>query len=185
MAKACVLQSTLLPAYSPLHKLRNQNFTLSFPPLPVSRCRPGIHCSVSAGETTTRSVEEAPEISWGCEIDSLENATSLQNWLSDSGLPPQKMAIDRVDIGERGLVASQNLRKGEKLLFVPPSLVISADSVSSHSYFHWESKNIIFLFRENFDLTCKQSLTSCSDQCKVKVSAFHEFEYLITGDFVF
>lgn len=39
------------------------------------------------------------------------------------------MAIDKVDIGERGLVASQNLRKGEKLLFVPPSLVISADSV--------------------------------------------------------
>ncbi|CAH2054592.1 unnamed protein product [Thlaspi arvense] len=130
MAKASsVMQSTLLPAFSPLHRLRNQKFTLSFPPLPVSRCRPGIHCSVSAGETTRRSVEEVPDISWGCEIDSVENATSLQKWLSDSGLPPQKMAIDRVDIGERGLVASQNLRKGEKLLFVPPSLVISADSV--------------------------------------------------------
>ncbi|KAF8103708.1 hypothetical protein N665_0186s0076 [Sinapis alba] len=37
------------------------------------------------------------------------------------------MAIDRFDTGERGLVASQNLRKEEKLLFVPPSLVISAD----------------------------------------------------------
>lgn len=134
MAKASsVFQSTLLPSFSPLHQLRNQNFTLSFPPLPVSRCRPGIHCSVSAGETTRRSVEEVPDISWGCEIDSVENATSLQKWLSDSGLPPQKMSIDRVDIGERGLVASQNLRKGEKLLFVPPSLVISADSVSLHS----------------------------------------------------
>ncbi|VVA96844.1 unnamed protein product [Arabis nemorensis] len=129
MAKASsVLQSTLLPAFSPLHKLRFHNPTLSLPPSPVFRCRPGVHCSVSAGETTRRSVEEAPDISWGCEIDSLENATSLQNWLSDSGLPPQKMAIDKVDIGERGLVASQNLRKGEKLLFVPPSLVISADS---------------------------------------------------------
>ncbi|KAH0917258.1 hypothetical protein HID58_024918, partial [Brassica napus] len=42
-------------------------------------------------------------------------------------LPQQKRAIDRVDIGERGVVASQNLRKGEKLLFVPPSHVISAD----------------------------------------------------------
>ncbi|CAH8337106.1 unnamed protein product [Eruca vesicaria subsp. sativa] len=35
------------------------------------------------------------------------------------------MAIDR----ERGIVVSQNLRKGKKLLFVPLSLVISADSV--------------------------------------------------------
>ena len=41
------------------------------------------------------------------------------------------MAIDRVNIGERRLVASENLRKGEKLLFVPPYLGISADSVSS------------------------------------------------------
>lgn len=31
---------------------------------------------------------------------------------------------------ERGVFASQNLRKGEKLLFVPPYLVMSADSVS-------------------------------------------------------
>ncbi|KAH0944047.1 hypothetical protein HID58_003684, partial [Brassica napus] len=131
MAKASnFLQSTLLPSSSPLRNLRSQPQTLSFPPLPSSRHRPiTTHCSVSAGETTKRSLEEAPDISWGCEIDSVENATSLQRWLSDSGLPPQKMAIDKVDIGERGLVASQSLRKGEKLLFVPPSLVISADSV--------------------------------------------------------
>jgi hypothetical protein len=38
-----------------------------------------------------------------------------------------------VDIGERGLVALKNIRKGEKLLFVPPSLVITADSVISPS----------------------------------------------------
>ena len=43
------------------------------------------------------------------------------------------MAIQRVDIGERGLVALKNIRKGEKLLFVPPSLVITADSVISLS----------------------------------------------------
>lgn len=67
-------------------------------------------------------------IPWGCEIDSLENASTLQKWLSDSGLPPQKMAIQKVDVGERGLVALKNIRKGEKLLFVPPSLVITADS---------------------------------------------------------
>ncbi|CAN6870170.1 unnamed protein product, partial [Brassica oleracea] len=102
----------------PLHKLRTQPLTLSFPPLPASRYRPGIHCSVSAGETTKRSLENVPDIyHGGCEIDSVKNATSLKRWLSDSSLPPQKRAIDRVDIGERGVVASRNLRKGEKLLF--------------------------------------------------------------------
>lgn len=67
-------------------------------------------------------------IPWGCEVDSLENASALQQWLSNSGLPPQKLVIDRVDVGERGLVTVKNIRKGEKLLFVPPSLVITADS---------------------------------------------------------
>lgn len=38
------------------------------------------------------------------------------------------MGIERVEVGERGLVALKNIRKGEKLLFVPPSLVITADS---------------------------------------------------------
>ena len=76
-------------------------------------------------------MEDVPDILWVCEIDSVEDATSLQRWFSDSGFKLQKMAIDRVNIGERRLVASENLRKGEKLLFVPPSLGISADSVSS------------------------------------------------------
>lgn len=94
--------------------------------LSVSR-KHQIHCSVSASSDATKtSVMET--IPWGCEIDSLENASALQKWLSESGLPPQKMAIQRVDVGERGLVASKNIRKGEKLLFVPPSLVITADS---------------------------------------------------------
>jgi hypothetical protein len=35
-----------------------------------------------------------------------------------------------VVVGERGLVALTNVRNGEKLLFVPPSLVITADSVT-------------------------------------------------------
>ncbi|KAK0589106.1 hypothetical protein LWI29_009707 [Acer saccharum] len=68
-------------------------------------------------------------VPWGCDIDSLENASALQRWLSDSGLPPQKMGIEKVDVGERGLVALKNNRKGEKLLFVPPSLVITSDSL--------------------------------------------------------
>ncbi|KAJ8532642.1 hypothetical protein K7X08_012565 [Anisodus acutangulus] len=43
------------------------------------------------------------------------------------------MEIQRVDVGERGLVALNNIRKGEKLLFVPPELVITADSKWSNS----------------------------------------------------
>ncbi|KAI9178312.1 hypothetical protein LWI28_024989 [Acer negundo] len=38
------------------------------------------------------------------------------------------MGIEKVDVGERGLVSLKNIRKGEKLLFVPPSLVITSDS---------------------------------------------------------
>jgi len=41
------------------------------------------------------------------------------------------MGIDRVEVGERGLVALKSIRKGEKLLFVPPSLVITPNSVTS------------------------------------------------------
>ncbi|KAK9156360.1 hypothetical protein Sjap_003840 [Stephania japonica] len=87
-----------------------------------------IRCSTStaSNETSTFTVKE--KVPWGCDVDSLENASALQKWLSDSGLPPQKMGIKRVEVGERGLVALKNIRKGEKLLFVPPSLVISTDS---------------------------------------------------------
>jgi len=84
-----------------------------------------VRCSVSAGATPQNAV------AWGCEIESLESASALQRWLSESGLPEQKMGIDRVEVGERGLVALKNIRKGEKLLFVPPSLVITPDSVTS------------------------------------------------------
>ncbi|WZZ40618.1 hypothetical protein YC2023_036877 [Brassica napus] len=46
-------------------------------------------------------MEDSPDISWGCNIDSVENATSLQRWLTNSGFPPKKMAVDSVDIRER------------------------------------------------------------------------------------
>ncbi|XP_077237626.1 rubisco methyltransferase family protein isoform X2 [Tasmannia lanceolata] len=96
--------------------------------LTISR-KNGINCSVSTtSNDETKTFMETQNIPWGCNVDSLENASKLQKWLSDSGLPPQKMAIERVEIGERGLVALKNIRKGEKLLFVPLSLVISADS---------------------------------------------------------
>ncbi|CAK8567023.1 unnamed protein product [Lathyrus sativus] len=93
--------------------------------LPLSR-RHHVQFSVSATASETSAFRET--IPWGCENDSLENSSSLLKWLSEAGLPSQKMAIDKVDVGERGLVALKNIRKGEKLLFVPPSLVISPDS---------------------------------------------------------
>ncbi|KAA8526632.1 hypothetical protein F0562_008165 [Nyssa sinensis] len=117
-------RTTLIPSFSqnsnPLHRTSHSHSQ------PILR-RNTIRCSVSTSGDTTKTTENQ-RIPWGCDIDSLENASALQKWLSDSGLPPQKMAIERVEVGERGLVALKNIRKGEKLLFVPPSLVITADS---------------------------------------------------------
>ncbi|KAM7272026.1 hypothetical protein ACFE04_031240 [Oxalis oulophora] len=110
--------STLLPSLSPLF-FHHTSQTLS-----LHNRRPPIHCS-SITTTTTISTNSIP---WGCDVDSLENAEGLKKWLTQSGLPEQKMGIDKVEVGERGLVALKNIRKGEKLLFVPPSLVITADS---------------------------------------------------------
>ncbi|PIA65466.1 hypothetical protein AQUCO_00100751v1 [Aquilegia coerulea] len=84
-----------------------------------------VRCCIT---TTTTANQKKNPISWGCDTDSLENASALQKWLSEAGLPPQKMSLQRVEVGERGLVALKNIRKGENLLFVPPSLVISANS---------------------------------------------------------
>lgn len=104
---------------------------------PFPQCRPAavrrrtrIQCSVSATPSHVVNGSGARVFPWGSDIESLESASALQNWLSASGLPPQKLEIRRVDVGERGLVALKNIRKGEKLLFVPPSLVITADSVT-------------------------------------------------------
>ncbi|XP_065861349.1 ribulose-1,5 bisphosphate carboxylase/oxygenase large subunit N-methyltransferase, chloroplastic [Euphorbia lathyris] len=111
-----IFQTTLVPTFSTLHKPR----CVSQPPIFVQKKYPTIHCS--------SSVSNAEKVPWGCDIDTLENAAGLQRWLSDNGLPPQKMGIQNVQVGERGLVALKNIRKGEKLLFVPPSLFITADS---------------------------------------------------------
>ena len=83
--------------------------------------------AASASAPAQREAEAG--VPWGCEIESLESAASLERWLTASGLPEQRLALEKVDLGERGLVALKNVRNGEKLLFVPPSLVITADSV--------------------------------------------------------
>lgn len=124
-----ILHTTLLPTFS--HFYNNLNSHTSFTTFP--RKRHVLQCSVSTTNETTTSKATVTQkvITWGCDVDSLENSSDLQKWLSESGLPPQKMGIQKVDVGERGLVALKNIRKGEKLLFVPPSLFITADSVSS------------------------------------------------------
>lgn len=105
--------TTLIPTFNQtIHKTTHLGFSR----------RNNAHFSLSA---TSSLMETIP---WGCENDSIENSSSLEKWLSQSGLPSQKMSIDKVDVGERGLVALKNIRKGEKLLFVPPELVITPDS---------------------------------------------------------
>ncbi|VAI60358.1 unnamed protein product [Triticum turgidum subsp. durum] len=84
--------------------------------------------AASASASAPAQREAVAGVPWGCEIESLESAASLERWLTASGLPEQRLALEKVDIGERGLVALKNVRNGEKLLFVPPTLVITADS---------------------------------------------------------
>ncbi|KAL8209112.1 hypothetical protein R6Q57_008524 [Mikania cordata] len=127
MAEASrIFQTTLMPSLSQTSSLRKHYSRI----ISVRRASPAIiRCTISTTSSDTYKAAGAPPpILWGCEIDSLENAAALEKWLTVSGLPPQKMDIRKVDVGERGLVANNNIRKGEKLLFVPPSLVISADS---------------------------------------------------------
>ncbi|KZV31358.1 ribulose-1,5 bisphosphate carboxylase/oxygenase large subunit N-methyltransferase, chloroplastic [Dorcoceras hygrometricum] len=122
-----ILQTTLIPTFSqnPSH-CRTSNLSYhhcSFKRFHRIRCS-----SLYTAATDSQSAAGTTAITWGCDVDSVENASALQQWLSDCGLPPQKMAIQKVQVGERGLVAMKNIRKGEKLLFVPPSLFITADS---------------------------------------------------------
>ncbi|KAL1560945.1 [histone H3]-lysine(4) N-trimethyltransferase [Salvia divinorum] len=123
-----ILQTTFLPTFSKnpsLHPTRTPSHGCYLPPTAKRAALfDRIRCSVAAaGEDTAMA-----GVSWGCDVDSMDNAAALQAWLSESGLPPQKMGIQKVEVGERGLVALKNVRKGEKLLFVPPSLFITADS---------------------------------------------------------
>ncbi|KAJ8445651.1 hypothetical protein Cgig2_009052 [Carnegiea gigantea] len=122
-ASRVALQALLVPWLFPNHHQFLRTFTISSPTSTKKSSR--ISCLISASAAAAAATASIP---WGCEVDSLENAETLQKWLSASGLPPQKMKIERVEVGERGLVALKNIRKGEKLLFVPPSLVITADS---------------------------------------------------------
>ncbi|KHG10408.1 Ribulose-1,5 bisphosphate carboxylase/oxygenase large subunit N-methyltransferase, chloroplastic [Gossypium arboreum] len=111
-----------LPTFSPRFHFK-LSYSHSHPSLHLKRAR-SVQRSIS--ETKTMSLNTT--LPWGCDIDSLENAEALQNWLSDSGLPPQKVGINKVEMGKRGLVALKKINRGEKILFVPPSLLITSDS---------------------------------------------------------
>lgn len=128
-ASKAILISSFSQALSPsYYKIPSHHYSLHAI-LKKNSCNSlSICCSSSV--STASDTARVQKIPWGCDTDSLENASDLQQWLTSKGLPQQKMAIQKVDVGERGLVALKNIRKGEKLLFVPPSLFITADSVS-------------------------------------------------------
>lgn len=65
---------------------------------------------------------------WGCATYSPHTTKLLRNWLTSQRLPPQKLSLQPVPSGGRGLVAKTNIRQGEKLLYVPSSLIITTDS---------------------------------------------------------
>lgn len=137
MAEASrILQTTLIPTFSQNPSLYASHGSCFIPSTAKrSAIFDRLRCSVStasSGAVQNTALEGVP---WGCDVDSPENAAALQEWLLQCGLPPQKMGIQKVEVGERGLVALNNIRKGEKLLFVPPSLFITADSVSSIASF--------------------------------------------------
>lgn len=126
-----VLTTKLMPSFVIIHRSH-----VSVNSQPVFRKFP-VHCSVSAKDTG--------KVVAATEIDSLGNASDEQKWLSDSGLLPQKMNVLRVDGGERGLVALNNVRKGE-----PPPLVITADSAKA---FTVSKRKAMFLLLSSYILS--------------------------------
>ncbi|KAK9133996.1 hypothetical protein Scep_013527 [Stephania cephalantha] len=139
MAEASIaFYATVLPKISQTPSQIQRRLSYS-----TKQQRNPIRCSTSTASNETSTFTTNEKVPWGCDVDSLENASALQKWLSDSGLPQQKMGIKRVEVGERGLVALKNIRKGEKLLFVPPSLVISTDS-------EWSCPEACAVLKRNF-----------------------------------
>lgn len=125
-----IMQTTLISTFTQTSFSKNKTCAYPFPQKLSKRVTTRCLATTTSNEETKKSSSGGFEnITWGCEMDSPENASGLQKWLYGSGLPPQKMGIQKVEVGERGLVALTNIRKGEKLLFVPPTLVITADSV--------------------------------------------------------
>lgn len=132
MATSTTTATALHPQFRPPSHPRAPRRLRPCPSSSSSSVRPRFSVRAAAASTSASAPaqrEAVAGVPWGCEIESLESAASLERWLTASGLPEQRLALERVDVGERGLVALKNVRNGEKLLFVPPTLVITADSV--------------------------------------------------------
>ncbi|KAL5229284.1 hypothetical protein ABZP36_017549 [Zizania latifolia] len=123
----------------------------------------GVRASAASTSVSTLVQREATVgVLWGCETESLEGSASLERWLAASRLPEQRLFIQWVDISEWGLIALKNICKGEKLLFVPPSLVISADSgVLGHSSTGLLSMNSMKQENENLEKTLSDVIGKC------------------------
>ncbi|WOH03103.1 hypothetical protein DCAR_0522495 [Daucus carota subsp. sativus] len=129
MAEASrILQTTLISTFTQSPYQKHKTFAYPSSQKLIKRVTTRCLATTTDEETKKRASGGFENITWGCEMDSPENASGLQKWLYSSGLPAQKMGIEKVEVGERGLVALTNIRRGEKLLFVPPSLFITADS---------------------------------------------------------
>ncbi|KAH7331564.1 hypothetical protein KP509_20G040500 [Ceratopteris richardii] len=90
------------------------------PPAAVTVC--------SSSKSKGKTLEQQGVSGWGCDTYTPESARVFQEWLTSRRLPPQKLVLQPVKSGGRGLVSKANIRRGEKLLYVPFSLVITSDS---------------------------------------------------------
>ncbi|CAI7898039.1 unnamed protein product, partial [Closterium sp. NIES-53] len=75
--------------------------------------------------------EEKAVATWGWDGRSARDLDSLERWLRAKGLPQQKMALRLVREGGRGLVATENIGKGEGILNIPEKLLITGETVYS------------------------------------------------------
>ncbi|KAI5071032.1 hypothetical protein GOP47_0013283 [Adiantum capillus-veneris] len=84
-------------------------------------------CSSSASKSKSADANKLA-VDWGCDAYTPKGSKFFQEWLTSQRLPPQKLTLQPVESGGRGLVAKTNIRRGEKLLYVPFSLVITCNS---------------------------------------------------------
>ena len=66
---------------------------------------------------------------WGWDGSYDDDMGTLEAALSAQGLPPQKVMLKPVPEGDRGLVTRQAIGKGDRLLDIPESLLITMDTV--------------------------------------------------------
>ena len=73
--------------------------------------------------------EKAVATAWGWDGKTGRDIEALEKWLRGRGLPAQKVELQLVKEGGRGLVALQNIGKGEGILEIPADLLITEETV--------------------------------------------------------